>query len=363
MMPCLPTVAMTVQPHPVEGSLKAELAARARQLGFVRVGVARAEPLAEEGERLRAWLAAGRHGGMGWMERTADVRIEPRHDGMLPSARSVVVLVAPYARDPVPVGPEPGRVARYARGRDYHGVLHQRARKLVALLRERGHEARAAVDALPVFERAWARRAGVGFIGKNCCLIVPGLGSHVFLAVLVTSAALEPDSPVPERCGSCRLCLDACPTRAFEGPRELDARKCISYLTIEHGGPIPEALREPMGDWIFGCDDCQDVCPFNRTALPPPELTEPYAPHDRWRELRAEDLLRMDEASFARTFEGSPVKRPGCEGMARNAAVVLGNRGDRRHLPVLREAAARHRSPTVREAAGWAASRLERSDR
>lgn len=338
--------------------LKIELSRRARGLGFVRVGVARAEALGEEAERLHAWLAAGRHGAMAWMERTAEVRVDPRHEGMLPSARSVVVLAAPYARDPHPVGATPGRVARYARGRDYHNVLQKRARKLVAFLREQGHQARAAVDAMPVYERAWAQRAGVGFIGKNCCLIVPGLGSHLFLAALVTTAELEPDAPMAERCGACTLCLDACPTRAFEGPRELDARRCISYLTIEERGPIPEELRAPMGEWVFGCDDCQDVCPFNRTALPPPELTEPYAPDQRWASMTAEDLLRMDDESFARTFEGSPVKRPGRDGMARNAAIVLGNGGGRRHLPVLEEAAARDRSDMVREAARWAAERI-----
>ncbi len=341
---------------------KEQLARAARALGFARMGVARAEPLAEEAERLQAWLAAGRQGEMAWMERTADVRADPRHAGMLPSARSVVVLAAPYARDPAPVGPTPGRVARYARGRDYHNVLQKRARKLAALLREAGDEARVAVDTLPVLERAWAQRAGVGFVGKSCCLIVPGLGSHVLLAVLVTSAELEPDAPMRERCGSCTLCLDACPTGAFVGPYELDARRCISYLTIELRGPIPEPLRAPMGDWVFGCDACQDVCPFNRTALPPPEVTEPFAPGVRWDGLGAEDLLRMDEDAFARRFEGSPVRRPGREGMARNAAVVLGNGGDRRHLPVLREAAERDPSPVVRESARWAVGRLE-SDR
>ena len=338
--------------------LEHDLATRARALGFVRMGVARAEELCEEGARLRAWLEAGRHGEMAWMERTAEVRNDPRHDGMLPSARSVVVLVAPYARDPSPVGPAPGRVARYARGRDYHNVLHKRLRKLVAHLRDLGHEARAAVDSMPVLERAWAQRAGVGFVGKNCCLIVPGLGSHVFLACIVTSAELAPHAPMAERCGSCTLCLDACPTRAFEGARELDARRCISYLTIEQRGAIPEPLREGVGDWAFGCDVCQDVCPFNRTALPPPELTEPFAPASRWVDHDAAAFVAIDEATFARVAEGSPIKRAGRDGMARNAAVVLGNAGGRVHLPVLERAAASDPSPVVREAAAWAIARI-----
>jgi epoxyqueuosine reductase len=212
---------------------------------------------------------------------------------------------------------------------------------------------------MPVFERAWAQRAGVGFIGKNCCLIVPGLGSHVFLACIVTSAELPPGAPMAERCGSCTLCLDACPTRAFDAARALDARRCISYLTIEQRGAIAEELREGVGDWAFGCDVCQDVCPFNRTALPPAELTEPFAPASRWTEHDATAWLEMDEAEFERVAEGSPIKRPGREGMARNAAVVLGNAGTRVHLRVLERAAATHSSAVVREAAAWAIARVE----
>jgi epoxyqueuosine reductase len=336
------------------------LRARALALGFARAGVARAGPLGEEGERLRAWLAAGRHGEMSWMAETAAVRADPRHEGMLPEARSVVVVVAPYARADAGerIGPAPGRVARYARGRDYHNVLHKKLRKLTSLLREHGHAARASVDSLPVMERAWAQRAGVGFIGKNCCLIVPGLGSHVFLAAIVTSAELPADAPMAERCGSCRACLDACPTSAFAGARELDARRCISYLTIEQPGAIPEALRASVGDWIFGCDVCQDVCPFNRTSPAPPEATTAFAPDPRWSAADAAAVLAMDDRAFAAWAHGSPVQRPGRAGMARNAAVVLGNRGGRVHLPVLRRAAAEDPSEVVREAAAWAIARL-----
>ncbi len=338
---------------------KAELVERAAALGFARVGVAKAERLSPEGERLRAWLAAGRQGQMAWMDRTAEVRIDPRNEGMLPSARSIVVLVAPYARPGGDTGPAPLRVAKYARGRDYHNVLHKRLRKLARWLREQGAEVRASVDSMPVFERAWAQRAGVGFVGKNSCLIVPGLGSHVFLAALVTSAELAPDAPMAERCGACRLCLDACPTEAFVGPRELDARRCISYLTIEHEGAIDEALRPGLGDWAFGCDVCQDVCPFNRTAPEPVEATQAFAPHARF-EVDAEALLAMDEASYLAWSEGSPLRRAGRERMARNVLVALGNSGDRRHLPVIRDKATADPSDVVREAAAWAAKRLAR---
>jgi epoxyqueuosine reductase len=341
--------------------LKRELLALAHELGFARAGVAAAEPLGVESERLRAWLADGRHGSMAWMASTAEVRADPGHAGMLAGARSVLVLAAPYARveGEGPVGPSPARVARYARGRDYHNVLEKRARKIARHLRARGHPARVSVDSVPVFERAWAQRAGVGFIGKNCCLIVPGLGSHVLLACVVTGAVLEPDAPMKERCGSCRLCLDGCPTGAFVDARQLDARRCISYLTIEHRGAVGEDLRSSMGDWLFGCDACQDVCPFNRTAPPPAEVTEPFAPAPRLASTTAEDLLRMGEGDFRAWAHGSPLKRPGWDGMARNAATVLGNVGSRRHLPVLREAAAGHPSETVRATAEWAVRRIE----
>lgn len=341
-----------------DAALTKELKERARALDFARAGVASADALEPEGAQLAAWLADGRHGSMRWMADTAEVRRDPRHPGMLPTARSVLVLAAPYARKETPRGPVPGRIARYAQGRDYHNVLRRRMRKLEAFLREAGHDARASVDTLPVFERAWAERAGVGFVGKNCCVIVPGLGSHVFLACVVTSADLVADAPMARRCGRCTACLDACPTDAFAGARELDARRCISYLTIEHDGPIDPSLRPGMGAWMLGCDVCQDVCPYNRTAPTPPEMTEPYAAHARWDEADAEAILAMDEASYRAWAQGSPAMRPGVERMARNAAIALGNAGARRHLPVLQGAAEGHESATVREAAAWAAARL-----
>lgn len=340
--------------------LKAALVKRARDLGFARVGVARAERLSLEADQLSAWLAAGRHGDMDYMARTEEVRADPCHAGMLPSARSVVVLVTPYARsEPAEAGAagvsRVGRIARYARGRDYHNVLHKRLRKLSAQLREEGHTVRAAVDSMPVLERAWAERAGVGFVGKNCCLIVPGLGSHVFLSALVTSAAMPADAAMTRRCGSCDACLRACPTQAFVGPRQLDARRCISYLTIEHRADIEASLRPGMEDWLFGCDACQDVCPFNRTRPVDPAETEPFAARDY---PDAAGFLALDTDAFAALAVGSPLKRAGRAGLARNAAIVLGNRGDRRALPVLQQAAERDPEDIVRRAAQWALERL-----
>lgn len=349
------------------GSMDAELThalrEKALELGFARVGVAAAERLEPEGARLRAYVAAGRHGEMAYMAETADVRSDPAHPNMLEGGRSVLVLVAPYARSPEIVGPSPGRLARYARGRDYHNVLSRRVRKLEKWLRERGYGARASVDTRPVFERAWAQRAGVGFVGKNCCLIVPGLGSHVFLACVLTTAELVSDSPMKARCGRCALCLEGCPTRAFIGPGELDPRRCISYLTIESRRAAPEELREPIGDWMFGCDVCQDVCPYNRGSSADERSTAPYAADPRWASVTAEDFLTMDRDAFRAMTEGSPVKRAGAEGMARNAAVVLGNRGDARHLPVLSTVARDDPREVVRETARWAVERIRSRER
>ncbi|HET8939168.1 MAG TPA: tRNA epoxyqueuosine(34) reductase QueG [Polyangiales bacterium] len=343
-----------------QGATSAEIKRLALDLGFARVGIARAEPLTEDAARLRAWLAAGHHGQMEYMQENVEVRGDPQHSGMLPSACSVIVLATAYARSAALEGPEPGRIARYAQGRDYHGLLYDRTRALRRYLRAQGAQVRACVDTLPALERAWAARAGVGFVGKNACIIVPGLGSHVLLSLIVTSAQLDPDEPLRERCGECRLCLDACPTHAFVGERQLDARRCIAYLTIEHDGAIDESLRADMGPWLFGCDVCQDVCPFNRRGQrqDAPSVPDPFAPRGRLTELGAEDFLHMDEACFDRYSRGSALRRAGRESMARNAAIVLGNSRERRYLPVLSRAAESDGSAVVREAARWAVDRL-----
>ncbi|MCB9591462.1 MAG: tRNA epoxyqueuosine(34) reductase QueG [Sandaracinaceae bacterium] len=339
-------------------TLRSQLEALAEELGFARLGVAPVEPLGRDEVALRRWIAAGQHASMTWMEDTLAVRLDPSHEAMLPGALRVVALATPFARDEPPRGPSPGVVARYAQGRDYHNVVGKRMRKLADLVRGHGFRARPGTDSLPVLERAWAQRAGLGFLGKNSCLIVPGLGSHVFLSVLVTDAPLPVDAPMQERCGECRLCLDACPTDAFEGPRVLDARRCLSYLTIEHEGPIPVDLRDGLGAHLFGCDACQDVCPFNRAAPPPASTTEPFAAHPRL-DVEAASLLEMSEAEHVEWAQGSPLRRAGRASLARNAALVLGNRGDRRHLPVLRRAAAEHDDDAVRDAAAWALAKLE----
>ena len=344
----------------LERTLNERVRAAAEEAGFSRVGVAEAQRLEEEAAHLDAWLAAGRQGQMSWMEETAEVRKDPRDPRMLDAAKSVIVMAAPYRHAQGYQGPPPARIAKYALGRDYHNVLTKKARRVAKSLRDAGHLARVAVDSKPVFERAWAERAGVGFVGKNCCLIVPGIGSHVFLACIVTTAPLEPSAPIPRRCGSCTACLDACPTKAFVETRTLDARRCISYLTIEQRGPIPESLRPEVGPWLFGCDVCQDVCPYNQAAGATPQSMSAFEPDDRWAQTEVAEFLGMSEDAFRARFEGSPVKRASPEGLARNAAIVLGNRGEARHLPVLDEAGRHHPSEVVRDAAEWAGRELKR---
>jgi len=343
-----------------DAALTARVKAEAKALGFVRAGVAEAGRLDDEGAHLDAWLAAGHHGQMSWMAETAPVRKDPSDPRMLENAKSVIVMAAPYLRRNVYEGPPPARVAKYALGRDYHNVLTKKSRKLARLLQEAGFTARVAVDSKPVFERAWAERAGIGFVGKNCCLIVPGLGSHAFLACVVTSAPLRADAPIDRRCGTCTLCLEACPTRAFNGPRSLDARKCVSYLTIEHRGPIPLARRQALGPWLFGCDVCQDVCPYNQTAGAAEGSLDAFEPSERWDGFDVARFLRMSDEEIRVWAQGSPVKRAQPEGLARNAALVLGNRGGKAHLPVLEDARRNHPSEVVREAADWGRTELKR---
>jgi epoxyqueuosine reductase/LAO/AO transport system ATPase len=341
---------------------------RARELGFDAVGIARADvPLDRDHAHYRAFVDAGYHGEMGWLAEHGDVRARLDGEGILPGARSVVCVARRYQRPASAEASDPPlaqTIARYARGRDYHNFLKKQLRKLGAFIEALGDElgvpvhTRALSDTAPVLERAWAARAGLGFVGKNGLVIVPGVGSMVLLGEVVTTLELLPDAPMAERCGSCTRCLDACPTDAFVRPFVLDARRCVSYLTIEHRASVPVALREGVGEHLFGCDDCQTVCPFNGTPRGrAPAHEGPFAPHARWGETSLEELLALDEERFAELGRGSPVKRAGRFGLARNAAIVLGNRADARAAPALEEAAT-HPSPIVREAARWALGRL-----
>jgi epoxyqueuosine reductase len=342
---------------------------KARALGFDAVGVARVkEGIEDDFARYEAFVAAGMHGAMGYLAENAEARRRLDTAHILPGASSVVCLARRYQRDPSAEARDPDTaraLARYARGQDYHNVLRKKVRRLAAFLRtlgtaERPVLARPLCDDAPVLERAWAARAGLGFVGKNGLLIVPGQGSMVLLGEVVTTLELTPDLPMVERCGACTRCLDVCPTTAFTRPFVLDPRRCISYWTIEQHDAIPEEFREPLGEHLFGCDDCQTVCPFNASSRTRPSAeTLPFEPLARWSALALSALLDLDGADWARLSEGSPVRRARRDGLARNAAIVLANRGEVSALPALVRARDTNASPVVREAAAWAVSRLQ----
>jgi epoxyqueuosine reductase len=333
-------------------ALTAAVKARALALGFDRVAVGPAGR-AQHADRFEAWLDAGYAGSMGYLARTRRERTEP--EALLPGCRAVVVVALAYG----PREDDPGwrPVSRYARGRDYHDLMRPRLTALVESLREGGGPgviSRAAVDTSAVLERDLAARAGLGWIGKNTNLIAPGAGSYFFIGCVLTTALLVPDGPVADHCGTCTACLDACPTGAFVAPWVLDARRCLAYLTIEHRGDIPDEHKPAMTDWLFGCDTCQEVCPWNRKA-----------PAARERELAptaplpsAEALLQMDDALFRARFGRSAMRRTRRAGMARNAALLLGNRADRAAVPALRGALV-DPDEGVRRAAAWALDRLQ----
>ncbi len=344
-------------------------------MGFQMVGITTAEP-AESGPRYEAWVADGHAGEMGYMARDPARRQDPTL--VLPGARSIVVVGMLYREDecdtasigdsgqPAIDSLPTGQIARYARGDDYHDVMRERLEVLLAWIRERaGAEVRgrAYVDTGPLLERDLARRAGLGWFGKNTMLLRPRLGSYFFLGALLLDLPLEPDAPFTgDHCGTCRRCLDVCPTGAFVAPHVLDARRCISYLTIELKGPIPRELRPLVGNWIYGCDLCQEVCPWNRVR-PDGGVKAPHSAEPAFRAragLMAPELiplLDMSQAEFSERFKGSPIKRAKRRGFLRNVAVALGNAGDRRAVPAL-AAALRDPEPLVRGHAAWALGRL-----
>jgi epoxyqueuosine reductase len=349
---------------PPDGRALAERAkALAIALGFDLVGVAPAEP-SPHAETLREWLARGFAGEMDYLARRAEERIDPRR--ALAGARSVVALGFVYdPGDPPAAGASAARVARYAGGEDYHRVLLERVRAFEAalvLLAGRPLRTRGYVDTGPVLERGLAARAGLGWIGKNTCLIHPRLGSYLFLAVVLTDLELAPDAAEPDHCGSCRACLDACPTAAFPAPYRLDATRCISYATIEARGPVPEALRAAHGDWVFGCDLCQEVCPWNhreRRVRPadPLGLRARMEPRPEWRRPALRWLLELDEAAWRRATRGTALRRARFRGLLRSALVAAGNSGDAALAPLVRRHA-EGPDPLLAEHARWALARL-----
>ncbi|MET0849748.1 MAG: tRNA epoxyqueuosine(34) reductase QueG, partial [Candidatus Rokuibacteriota bacterium] len=294
--------------------------ARARAEGFDEVAVGPAGP-PEHGEALLDWLAAGHAGTMAYIGRRAAERLDPAR--VLPGARSVVTVALNYHRPDADADPSWAPVARYARGRDYHDVMRPRLERLAELIDgEAGARSLAYVDTGPLLERDLAARAGLGWTGKNTMLLHPRLGSWFLIGLVLTTAALDADAALPDRCGTCRACLDACPTGAFPAPYVLDSRRCIAYLTIEHRGEIDADLQPLMGEWEFGCDRCQEVCPWNRHA--PPSAESAFVPAGAY--PGAETIAAMDDEALRRRFAGTALLRPRAAGLRRNAAIALANR-------------------------------------
>ena len=305
-------------------SLKARLQAEAERLGFDACGVSEATRLDEDARRLEAWLAQGHHATMRWMEGHFEKRVDPRE--LVPGARSVVSVLHNYYQPVEPDrSPDAGRISRYAWGDDYHDVMK---RKLIELLdwldRETGGCAgRAFVDSAPVLDRAWAARAGLGWVGKSTMLLNRKLGSFFFLGELIVDVPLPADGPIPNYCGSCTRCIDACPTGAIYEPYAVDANRCIAYLTIERREPMPAPVQSDVGNWIFGCDVCQDVCPWTKFSRPTSEPA--YGPRPGVPDTSLREWIELDVDEWRRRFRKSPVKRAKFDGFRRNVEVALAN--------------------------------------
>ncbi|MFN3389592.1 MAG: tRNA epoxyqueuosine(34) reductase QueG [Allosphingosinicella sp.] len=344
----------------INPALRERLEGQAKALGFCAFGVARADAAPKSGERLRRWIAEGMHGDMLWMAETADRRASPA--GLWPEVRSVISLGMSYAPagDPLALAErgDVGRISVYAQGADYHDVVKKALKALARwLVAEAGCELKVFVDTAPVMEKPLAEAAGLGWQGKHSNLVSRSDGSWLFLGAIYTTLELEP-SPAPHavHCGSCTACLDACPTDAFPAPFRVDARRCISYLTIEHKGPIPHEFREAIGNRVYGCDDCLAVCPWNRFAAAG-RANKAFLPRAELAAPALADLLALDDAGFRQVFAGSPIKRIGRNRMVRNAAIAAGNSGRPELVPAL-ERLVGDEDPVVAEAAGWALSRL-----
>ena len=345
---------------PVTMNISQSIVRKARELGFAACGLASAAEDPMRAERLEEWLGEGHHGSMEWMETREHHRRSPQ--GLWPEARSVIALGMSYAPgfDPMALESEGdrARISVYAQGKDYHDVVKKRLKALARWLveQEEGTEVKVFVDTAPVMEKPLGEAAGLGWQGKHTNLVSPDHGSWLFLGAIYTTLELAPETSHRDQCGSCRACLDACPTDAFPQPYVIDARRCISYLTIEHKGPVAEEFREALGNRIYGCDDCLAVCPWNKFAqtahaakefLPRAELVAP----------KLDELLALDDAGFRAVFSGSPIKRIGRDRFVRNCLYAAGNSGDADlRGPV--EALLEDPNPVVADAAKWALNRL-----
>jgi len=345
---------------PEPPDLRHRLTVEATALGFGAVGIARADAAPLTTQRLAEWIAAGCHGDMLWMAAGSERRASPR--GLWPEVRSVVLLGTSYAPTLDPFrnhdAPDRGTISVYALGRDYHDIIKPRLKRLAGWLVAASAGTAAVkvfVDTAPVMEKPLAEAAGIGWQGKHTNLVSRAHGSWLFLAAIYTTLDLAADAAGVDACGSCSRCQTACPTAAFPAPYRLDARRCISYLTIEHKGPIPLEFRRAMGNRIYGCDDCLAVCPWNKFAAAARDMA--FAPRAELTAPRLADLLALDDAGFRTVFAGSPVKRIGRERFVRNVAIAAGNSGAAALVPAL-AGLADDASEVVREAAAWALAEL-----
>lgn len=339
--------------------LKERLLKEAIEAGFAMARVCAPDAVPEVPERLAAFLEAGRHGQMAWLEDRANWRGDP--SALWPEAQSIVMLAEPYTPHHDPLDDlknrDRGVVSVYARNKDYHDVVKKRLKRVARwLVAEAGCEVKVFVDTAPVPEKALGQAAGLGWQGKHTNLLSRDLGNWFFLGAIFTTAKLDPDTPEIDHCGSCRRCLDICPTDAFPAPYQLDARLCISYLTIEHKGPVDEALRPKLGNRIYGCDDCLAVCPWNKFASDARDHR--YAARDDLNAPPLAELANLDDASFRAFFTGSPIKRIGRDRFVRNVLYAIGNSDDRSLIESARKRAS-DADPAVRDAAIWAERRLQ----
>jgi epoxyqueuosine reductase len=340
--------------------LKEAIRAEAKRLGFVACGFARADAIGDAAADLMRWIGEGRHGTMEWIETRAHHRVGPT--ALWPDARSVIALGMSYApeNDPLALADEGslGRISVYAQGRDYHDTVKKALKALARwLVAEAGGELKVFVDTAPVMEKPLSAAAGIGWQGKHTNLVSREHGSWLFLGIIFTSLDIDPDEPTRDMCGSCTRCLDICPTQAFDGARRIDARKCISYLTIEHSGAIPHEFRKAIGNRIYGCDDCLAVCPWNSFAEAA-AANRAFVPREELKAPRLDDLLALDDAAFRAMFSGSPIKRIGVKRMVRNCLIAAGNSGDAALIPAVQRHVADD-DPVISEAAGWAVAQLQ----
>jgi epoxyqueuosine reductase len=343
-------------------TVKSALKQAAHEIGFDVVRVTRPDAIGNAGDRLMTFLSEGRHGDMAWMETTADRRRDPL--ALWPEVRSIVMLGLNYGPDTDPLDildtPTRAAISVYAKGRDYHDVMKKKLKELAGTIeRTTGEPVKIFVDTAPLMEKPLAAAAGLGWQGKHTNLVSREAGSWLFLGAILTAAELEPDSSEVDHCGTCRRCLDVCPTNAFPSPYQLDARRCIAYLTIEHKGHIAPEFRAPMKNRVFGCDDCLAVCPWNKFAATSSEMK--FAATDATANPPLAELLQLDDATFRTRYAGTPVKRTGRDRIVRNTLIAAGNSGDASLIPLVMPLLS-DASSLVRAMAVWALRRLAAPD-